>query len=70
MTHLDILGMSCEHREATVKGALEAVEGVTAARIDLTRGRAVVEGSAEVAALIAAVEDEGYQASETAHGAG
>lgn len=70
MTHLDILGMSCEHCEASVKGALEAVEGVTAAHVDLTKGRAVVEGSADVATLIAAVEKEGYQALETAHGAG
>lgn len=70
MIHLDILGMSCEHCEATVKEALEAVEGVTTVHVDLTRGRAAVEGSADVTVLIAAVEKEGYQASETAHAAG
>ncbi len=54
--HLDILGMSCEHCREAVKRALMSVEGVKAAHVDLEKGRAAVEGTAEVQALIAAVE--------------
>lgn len=62
MTQLDISGMSCGHCQKAVTGALEAVAGVTRAEVDLAKGLAVVEGEAEPAALIAAVEDEGYKA--------
>lgn len=62
MTQLDVSGMSCSHCQKAVTGALEAVAGVTRAEVDLERGLAVVEGEAEVGALIAAVEDEGYGA--------
>lgn len=62
MTQLDISGMTCDHCQHAVTSALESVEGVQSARVDLSGGTAVVEGGAPVAALIAAVEDEGYQA--------
>lgn len=61
-TVLDIEGMTCGHCQAAVKKALEKVAGVRAADVDLAAGRATVEGTPDLAALIAAVEDEGYQA--------
>ena len=60
---LKIDGMSCHHCSATVKRALESVAGVEEATIDLPSGRATVTGSPEVAALLHAVENEGYRAS-------
>jgi copper chaperone len=63
MTKLKIDGMSCEHCVRAVSGALEGVPGVEkVVEVSLDRGEAILEGSAETAALIAAVEEEGYRA--------
>lgn len=60
---LDVKGMMCQHCEARVKKALEAVEGVTAAVADHNKGTAVVTLSAPVAdeVLRKAVEDQDYE---------
>jgi copper chaperone len=63
MTELKIDGMTCGHCSAAVKKALERVDGVVMADVDLAAGRARVEGAADPSALVAAVRDEGYQAS-------
>ncbi|WP_457677058.1 CopZ family metallochaperone [Thiolapillus sp.] len=60
---LKITGMTCGHCVAHTKKALEAVPGVTEADVSLEPGGAVVKGDADVAALIAAVKDAGYEAS-------
>ena len=63
MTKLRIDGMSCDHCVRAVSGALQEVPGVDrVVEVSLERGEAVVEGSAETAPLIAAVEEEGYRA--------
>ena len=63
MTKLKIDGMSCEHCVRAVSGALQEVPGVdSVVEVNLERGEAIVEGSAETASLIAAVEEEGYRA--------
>ncbi len=61
-TKLTIKGMTCGHCVAAVTRALEAVPGVTAARVDLARAEAIVSGTAGTQALIRAVADEGYEA--------
>lgn len=61
MTTLKITGMTCQNCVKHVTQALEAVPGVSAARVDLAAGRAEVEGTAAVDALVAAVEEEGYE---------
>jgi copper chaperone len=58
--------MTCGHCSAAVQKALERVDGVTAADVDLAAGRARVQGAADPAVLIAAVRDEGYRASPLA----
>lgn len=60
---LDVKGMMCPHCEARVQKALEAVEGVSAAVADHTKGTAVVTLSAPVAdeALRQAVEAQDYE---------
>ncbi|MGH6692101.1 MAG: heavy-metal-associated domain-containing protein [Longimicrobiales bacterium] len=66
---LRVRGMSCDHCVRTVAQALEAVEGVERAEVDLKQGRAVVEyreGSTTPARLAGVVMDEGYIAEELA----
>ena len=60
---LTIEGMMGNHCENTVKKALEALEGVTAAEVSHTAGTAVVTLSAPVA-------DDGAQANGGANQAG
>ncbi len=59
---IKIEGMMCEHCEATVKKALEALPGVTNADVSHEKGTAVVSLSSEVddSALKKAVEDKDY----------
>lgn len=63
MTNLKVEGMTCRHCVVAVTKALESVAGVEGARVDLASGSAVVEGEADVQAMIAAVREEGYRAS-------
>ena len=60
---ITVEGMSCEGCEEAVETALGAVPGVTGARADRERSVAEVDGDADPAALVAAVEDAGYEAS-------
>lgn len=63
MTKLKVEGMTCGHCKAAVQEALEGVEGSQNISVDLDAGMATIEGSASPEALIAAVIEEGYQAS-------
>ena len=60
---LKIEGMMCPHCEATVKNALEALEGVSAAQVSHEAGTAVVTLTAEVAdeVLKSTVEAKDYK---------
>lgn len=63
MIELRVEGMTCGHCEQAVRQALAAVPGVTAVlAVDRTRQQALVEGEADLEALIAAVKEEGFQA--------
>ena len=66
-TNLNITGMTCNHCVRAGTKALEAVPGVQSAEVSLTPGSAVVTGSADPAALIATVQEEGYEAEVQAH---
>ncbi len=61
---LNVEGMSCKHCTATVKKALEEIDGVKEADVSLEDKNAKVELDKEVAdeALVKAVEDAGYTA--------
>lgn len=58
-----IKGMMCEHCEATVKKALEALDGVESAEVSHAAGTAILEESKPVdeAAIKAAIEDRDYE---------
>lgn len=59
---LTIEGMSCMHCVNRVKGALEAVAGVSHVDVSLEEKKATVEGERlKEDALKAAVEDAGYE---------
>ncbi|MDR1899522.1 MAG: cation transporter [Treponema sp.] len=62
-TILKIEGMSCDHCVKAVKGALEAVAGVSSAVVSLKDKNAEVEHDAGAAldAMKAAIEEEGYE---------
>ncbi|SMF27646.1 Copper chaperone CopZ [Tistlia consotensis] len=63
MITLKIEGMTCGHCTAAVEKALAKVPGVSRVQeVSLDRGEARVEGEASTDALIAAVENEGYEA--------
>ena len=63
MTKLKIEGMTCGHCVMAVKKALAEVPGVDkVVDVSLEQKQAVVSGSADNAALTAAVADAGYEA--------
>ncbi len=62
MTAIKITGMTCPHCVRAATEALKAVPGVTSAEVDLATGLAQVEGSADPAALCAAIQAAGYAA--------
>jgi copper chaperone len=63
MIELKVEGMTCMHCVKAVTEALSAVPGVTNVReVSLDKGAAVVEGSPEPDALVAAVKEAGYSA--------
>lgn len=60
---LNITGMTCDHCVNAITGALKDVEGVQDAVVSLDEKRATVTAeSVDVARLIEAVEEEGYEA--------
>ena len=61
-TTLSVKGMSCGHCEQSVEEALRGVEGVTDVAADNEVNQVTVEGDADTAALVQAVEDAGYSA--------
>jgi len=65
---LPIAGMSCQHCVQRVKEALEEVEGVNSANVDLDEGQAVVTygGSVTREELAEAVKAAGYNVPATA----
>lgn len=61
---LNVEGMMCQHCVAHVKNALEGIDGVTAADVNLDEKRATVSLAQDVAddTLVGAVVDAGYEA--------
>lgn len=58
-----VTGMSCGHCEQSVVEALEALDGIETATADRTTESATIEGTADPAELVEAVESAGYEAS-------
>lgn len=58
---LQIKGMTCDHCVHAVTRALKGVAGVEKVSVDLGAGRAQVDGAADPASLVRAVEKQGYE---------
>jgi copper chaperone CopZ len=54
--------MTCGHCKAAVETAIRTTAGVTSAEVDLKAGKAVVEGRFANEAVVASVEEAGYEA--------
>ncbi|MCF0146268.1 MAG: heavy metal translocating P-type ATPase [Eubacterium sp.] len=64
MTQYDLTGMSCAACAARIEKAVSKVEGVTSCSVSLLTNAMGVEGTADEAAVISAVEKAGYGASK------
>lgn len=60
-TRLKVTGMTCNHCVEGVTRALTQVPGVEEVQVVLEGGLAVVRGTVDRAALVAAVIEEGYE---------
>ena len=61
METIKVSGMSCQHCVGAVKKAIEGVEGVTRAVVDLEKGEASFEGPADPNKVREAVRKAGYE---------
>jgi copper chaperone len=60
---LNVQGMSCGHCKASVEGALQKLDGVSAADVNLEAGTVVVsydEVNVTIDTMVEAIEDQGY----------
>jgi copper chaperone len=61
MTTYAVAGMSCQHCVDAVTREVTAVPGVTGVRVDLAAGTVEVAGTADDAAVRAAIDEAGYE---------
>ena len=62
----DVTGMTCENCVQHVTKAVQAIPGVTAVKVDLASNSAKVEGAFDDGTIVAAIEEEGYEAAPRA----
>ena len=62
----DVKGMTCDNCVQHVTKAVQSIPGVTAVKVDLATSSADVEGTFDTAAIVAAIEEEGYEAAVAA----
>lgn len=58
----DVKGMTCDNCVQHVTKAVQELSGVKAVKVDLASNSAEVEGDIDAAKVIAAIEEEGYEA--------
>ncbi len=63
ITVYKVEGMACNHCVASVKNAIDVIDGVTSVKVDLTKGLAYVKGEHNHEELIKRVSDIGYTTS-------
>ena len=63
-TVINVNGMMCPHCKAMVEKVCKAVPGTVDAVVDLQAKNVTITGTADVAALKAAIVDAGYEIAE------
>lgn len=58
---IKVSGMSCAHCEKAVETAAKSVAGVVSASASAKAGSVTIEGDFDLAAVVAAIEAEGYE---------
>jgi copper ion binding protein len=61
---LKVPGMTCGHCEAAVKSEVGKVAGVSAVNVDLATKLVTVEGSDDLAAITAAIDEAGFEVAD------
>lgn len=59
--NLKIEGMSCNHCAATVKNAIEKIQGVESVKVDLNEKSAYISGAPDKEEIIKAIDSAGYK---------
>jgi len=62
MTKLNVPEMSCGHCKASVEKAVASVDASASVVVDLENRTVEISGTADAAALLAALKGEGYDA--------
>ena len=57
---LEVQGMSCGHCVSAITAAVSPLAGVTTVDVDLAGSKVTVDGTADIGAVTAAIEDSGY----------
>jgi copper chaperone CopZ len=57
---IEVDGMSCAHCVASITKAVQPLPGVTGVTVDLAAAAVTVTGEPDEAAVVAAIEDCGY----------
>jgi copper chaperone CopZ len=57
---LEVHGMSCAHCVSTITSAVSPLPGVTGVDVALAAGTVRIDGTPEEGAVVAAIEDAGY----------
>lgn len=63
---LTVRGMSCDHCVAAITKAVSPLPGVADVSVDLQQSLVTVTGSADRDAVVAAIEDTGYDVDRAA----
>lgn len=61
MATLKVQGMKCQHCAGSTKNALEGIDGISNAEVDLDKGEVHFDGSADMETIKAAVKNVGFQ---------
>jgi len=61
MAMIKVQGMKCQHCAGSTKKALEGIDGISNARVDLDKGEVTFDGNADMEAIKAAISKAGFQ---------
>jgi len=64
MTKLNIPDMTCGHCKAAVEKAVASVDACAKVAVDLDTRTVEIDSSADLAAILAALKEEGYEATQ------